>query len=50
MFTALGVAGHVARLQNLAHDSDEPLLFGIVAIGFIASALYSIADSRYHKL
>jgi Domain of Unknown Function (DUF1206) len=78
-FTALGVAGHVARaitfiligyflvraaldyspkkavgldgaLQKLAHASAGPLLLGIVAVGFIAFALYSIADARYHKV
>jgi len=78
-FTALGVAGHVARgvifvligiglisaaldyspknavgldgaLQKLAHASAGPLLLGFVALGFIAFALYSIADARYHQV
>ena len=79
VFTALGIAGHVARgvtfgligyglskaaidysaksaigldgaLAKLAHASAGPILLGLVAAGFIAFALYSIADSRYHTL
>jgi hypothetical protein len=78
-FTALGVAGHVARgvtflligygvlkaaidyspksavgldgaLQELIRASYGPLLLGIVAAGFIAFALFSIADARYHRV
>ena len=79
VFTALGVAGHVARaiifalvgyglikaaidysaksavgldgaLQKLAHAPDGPVLLASVAAGFIAFALYSIADSHYCAL
>lgn len=44
---AVGLDG---ALQKLAHASAGPLLLGIVAIGFIAFALYSIADARYHRV
>ncbi|MGZ6625205.1 MAG: DUF1206 domain-containing protein [Solirubrobacteraceae bacterium] len=45
--SAVGLDG---ALQKLAHASAGPLLLGIVALGFIAFALYSIADARYHKV
>ena len=44
---AVGLDG---ALQKLAHASAGPLLLGIVALGFIAFALYSIADARYHRV
>jgi hypothetical protein len=44
---AVGLDG---ALQKLAHASAGPLLLAIVALGFIAFALYSIADARYHKV
>lgn len=44
---AIGLDG---ALQKLAHASAGPLLLGIVALGFVAFALYSIADARYHKV
>jgi uncharacterized protein DUF1206 len=45
--SAVGLDG---ALQKLAHTSAGPLLLGIVAVGFIAFALYSIADARYHRV
>ena len=45
--SAVGLDG---ALQRLAHASAGPFLLGIVALGFIAFALYSIADARYHKV
>jgi hypothetical protein len=45
--SAVGLDG---ALQKLAHASAGPLLLGIVAVGFIAFALYSIADARYHRV
>lgn len=44
---AIGLDG---ALQKLAHASGGPLLLGMVALGFLAFALYSIADARYHKV
>ncbi|HEX3691014.1 MAG TPA: DUF1206 domain-containing protein [Solirubrobacteraceae bacterium] len=44
---AVGLDG---ALQKLAHASAGPVLLGIVALGFIAFALYSIADARYHRV
>ena len=49
-YSARSAIGLDGALQKLAHASDGPLLLGIVAAGFIAFALYSIADSRYHKV
>jgi hypothetical protein len=44
---AVGLDG---ALQKLAHASAGPLLLGIVALGFVAFALYSIIDARYHRV
>lgn len=44
---AFGLDG---ALQKLSHSSNGPLLLGIVAIGFIAFALYSIIDARYRRV
>lgn len=44
---AVGLDG---ALQELIHASYGPLLLGIVAAGFIAFALFSIADARYHRV
>ena len=45
--SAVGLDG---ALQELIHASYGPLLLGIVAAGFIAFALFSIADARYHRV
>jgi hypothetical protein len=45
--SAVGLDG---PLQELIHASYGPLLLGIVAAGFIAFALFSIADARYHRV
>lgn len=45
--SAVGLDG---ALQKLVHASAGPLLLGVVALGFIAFALYSIADARYHRV
>jgi hypothetical protein len=45
--SAVGLDG---ALQKLAHASAGPVLLGIVAVGFVGFALYSIADARYHKV
>ena len=44
---AIGLDG---ALNKLAHHSDGALLLGVVAVGLIGFALYSIADSRYRKI
>ncbi len=45
--SAVGLDG---ALQELIRAPDGPVLLGIVAAGFIAFALYSIADARYHRV
>ncbi len=45
--TAIGLDG---ALNELAHQSEGPLLLGVVALGLIGFALYSIADARYRKI
>ena len=45
--SAVGLDG---ALQKLVHASAGPLLLGLVALGFVAFALYSIGDARYHKV
>jgi uncharacterized protein DUF1206 len=49
-YSAKSAVGLDGALQKLAHASAGTLLLGIVALGFIAFALYSIADARYHKV
>jgi hypothetical protein len=49
-YSAKSAVGLDGALQKLAHASAGPLLLGIVAVGFIAFALYSIADARYHRV
>ena len=49
-YSAKSAIGLDGALQKLAHASAGPLLLGIVALGFIAFALYSIADARYHRV
>jgi Domain of Unknown Function (DUF1206) len=44
---AVGLDG---ALRDLAHASYGPLLLGIVALGLIGFAAYSIADARYRKV
>jgi hypothetical protein len=45
--SAVGLDG---ALQELVHASYGPILLGVVAAGFIAFALFSIADARYHRM
>ena len=45
--SAIGLDG---ALNQLAHASYGPLLLGIVAVGLIGFALYSIADARYRRV
>ncbi|MFZ1995761.1 MAG: DUF1206 domain-containing protein [Solirubrobacteraceae bacterium] len=49
-YSARSAIGLDGALQKLVHASAGPLLLGIVALGFIAFALYSIADARYHRV
>jgi hypothetical protein len=49
-YSAKSAVGLDGALQKLAHASLGPLLLGAVAVGFVAFALYSIADARYHKV
>ena len=49
-YSAKSAVGLDGALQKLVHASAGPLLLGVVALGFIAFALYSIADARYHRV
>ena len=44
---AVGLDGALAKLT---HYSYGPFLLGIVAVGLIAFALYSLSDARYRKI
>jgi len=44
---AIGLDG---ALNKVAHNPEGPLLLGVVALGLIGFALYSIADARYRKI
>jgi hypothetical protein len=44
---AVGLDGALAKLT---HYSYGPLLLGIVAVGLIAFALYSLSDARYRRI
>ena len=44
---AIGLDG---ALEKLSRASDGPLLLGVVAVGLVAFALYSLADARYRKV
>jgi hypothetical protein len=45
--TAVGLDGALAKLANQPYGS---LLLGIIAVGLIAFALYSLSDARYRKI
>ena len=45
--TAVGLDGALAKLANQPYGS---VLLGIVAVGLIAFALYSLSDARYRKI
>jgi Domain of Unknown Function (DUF1206) len=44
---AVGLDGALAKL---AHASYGPILLGLVAAGFIAFGVYSLADARYRRI
>ncbi len=44
---AIGLDG---ALNKLSHNSYGPVLLGVVAVGLIGFALYSIADARYNRI
>jgi hypothetical protein len=44
---AIGLDG---ALNKLSHNAYGPMLLGVVAVGLIGFALYSIADARYAKI
>jgi Domain of Unknown Function (DUF1206) len=44
---AVGLDGALAKI---VHRSYGPFLLGVVAVGLIAFALYSLSDARYHKI
>jgi hypothetical protein len=44
---AVGLDGALAKI---VHASYGPLLLGIVAVGLVAFALYSLSDARYRRI
>jgi hypothetical protein len=44
---AVGLDGALAKL---AHNSYGPFLLGVVALGLIAFAVYSLSDARYRRI
>ena len=44
---AVGLDGALSQVADLSYG---PLLLGVVAVGLIGFALYSIADARYRKI
>jgi uncharacterized protein DUF1206 len=44
---AIGLDGALAKVANQSYGS---VLLGIVALGLIAFALYSLSDARYHRI
>jgi hypothetical protein len=49
-YSARSAVGLDGALEKLAHASLGPVLLAVVALGFVAFSLYSIADARYHKV
>lgn len=49
-YSAQNAVGLDGALQKLAHATAGRALLGLVAAGFIAFAVYSVADARYHKV
>ena len=49
-FNAKAAIGLDGALAKLAHQSYGHLLLGIVAVGLIAFAVYSLADARYRRI
>ena len=44
---AVGLDGALAKI---VHRSYGPVALGIVAVGLVAFALYSLSDARYRKI
>jgi hypothetical protein len=49
-FSPRSAVGLDGALKELIHASYGPILLGLVAAGFIAFALFSIVDARYHRV
>lgn len=49
-YSASSAIGLDGALQNLSRSSFGPVVLGIVAAGLLGFGLFSIADSRYHKI
>jgi hypothetical protein len=49
-YNAQKAVGLDGALGKLAHASYGPILLGVVAVGLIAFALYSLSDARYRRI
>lgn len=49
-FNAHAAVGLDGALAKIVHRSYGPFLLGVVAVGLIAFALYSLSDARYRKI
>jgi hypothetical protein len=49
-YNARAAVGLDGALAKIVHRSYGPFLLGIVAVGLIAFALYSLSDARYRKI
>ena len=49
-YSANDAVGLDGALQKLAHAPVGSFVLGLVALGFVAFALYSVSDSRFHKV
>ncbi len=49
-FNARAAVGLDGALAKIVHRSYGPFLLGVVAVGLVAFALYSLSDARYRKI
>ena len=49
-YNARAAVGLDGALAKIVHRSYGPFLLGVVAVGLIAFALYSLSDARYRKI
>ncbi len=49
-FNSRAAVGLDGALAKIVHRSYGPFLLGVVAVGLIAFALYSLSDARYRKI
>src|SRR5258708_305451 len=49
-YNARAAVGLDGALAKIVHRSYRPLALGVVAVGLIAFALYSLSDARYRRI